>query len=112
VTRLVFNRCPHFYRWFIAAQFVRPQNLLTRTVLAPLTKVRSQLLIQKVRKMNIEHMELKSNHEGLGLTTDDIRRKFVKFAEECVVECQVMTRRTRLALSSTDPGSGRQHTDG
>ncbi|KAJ7933322.1 hypothetical protein B0H13DRAFT_1856344 [Mycena leptocephala] len=35
-----------------------------------LTKLRSQLSIQKVRKMNIVDMELKRNHEELGLTTD------------------------------------------
>ncbi|KAJ7940006.1 hypothetical protein B0H13DRAFT_1586662 [Mycena leptocephala] len=51
-----------------------------------LTKLRSQLSIQKVRKMNIVDMELKRNHEELGLTTDRIKRKFVKFAEECAGE--------------------------
>lgn len=37
-----------------------------------LTKLRSQLSIQKVRKMNIVDMELKRNHEELELTTDRI----------------------------------------
>jgi hypothetical protein len=36
--------------------------------------------------MNIVDTELKRNHEDLGQTTDRIKRKFVKFAEECAGE--------------------------
>lgn len=47
-----------------------------------LTKLRNQLSIQKVRKMNTVDMELKRRHEDLGMTTDRIKRKFVRFAEK------------------------------
>ncbi|KAJ7753324.1 ribonuclease H-like domain-containing protein, partial [Mycena maculata] len=49
-----------------------------------LTKLRSQLSIQKVRKMTTVDMDLKRQHEELGLTTDRIKRKFVHFAEQYV----------------------------
>ncbi|KAJ7697906.1 ribonuclease H-like domain-containing protein, partial [Mycena rosella] len=51
-----------------------------------LTKLRSQLSIQKVRKMTTVDMDLKRQHEELGLTTDRIKRKFVLFAEQYVAE--------------------------
>ncbi|KAJ7199027.1 ribonuclease H-like domain-containing protein [Mycena pura] len=51
-----------------------------------LTKLRSQLSIQKVRKMTTVDMDLKRQHEELGLTTDRIKRKFVHFAEQYVAE--------------------------
>ncbi|KAJ7651817.1 hypothetical protein B0H17DRAFT_833198, partial [Mycena rosella] len=41
-----------------------------------LTKLRSQLSIQKVKKMTNVDMDLKRQHEELGLTTDRIKRKF------------------------------------
>ncbi|KAJ7091697.1 ribonuclease H-like domain-containing protein [Mycena crocata] len=47
-----------------------------------LTKLRSLLSIQKVRKMNTVDMDLKRTHEELGLTTDRIKCKFIRFAEE------------------------------
>ncbi|KAJ7260042.1 ribonuclease H-like domain-containing protein [Mycena rebaudengoi] len=47
-----------------------------------LIKLRNQLSIQKVRKMNTIDMELKRKHEELGMTTDRIKRKFVHFAEQ------------------------------
>ncbi|KAJ7721951.1 ribonuclease H-like domain-containing protein [Mycena maculata] len=50
-----------------------------------LTKLRSQLSIQKVRKMMTVDMDLKRQHEELGLTTDRIKRKFVHFAEHSVM---------------------------
>ncbi|KAJ7784891.1 ribonuclease H-like domain-containing protein, partial [Mycena maculata] len=49
-----------------------------------LTKLRSQLSIQKVRKMMMVDMDLKRQHEELGLTTDRIKRKFIHFAEQYV----------------------------
>ncbi|KAJ7928662.1 hypothetical protein B0H13DRAFT_1597276, partial [Mycena leptocephala] len=51
-----------------------------------LTQLRSQLSIQKVRKMNIVDMELKRKHDELGLTTDGIKQKFTSFAEQCARE--------------------------
>ncbi|KAJ7149276.1 ribonuclease H-like domain-containing protein [Mycena crocata] len=47
-----------------------------------LTKLRSLLSIQKVRKMNTVDMDLKRTHEELGLTTDRLKRKFAHFTEQ------------------------------
>ncbi|KAJ7271620.1 ribonuclease H-like domain-containing protein [Mycena rebaudengoi] len=47
-----------------------------------LTKLRSQLSIQKVRKMNTVDMNLKQNHEELGLTTERLKRKFINFTDQ------------------------------
>ncbi|KAJ6516526.1 ribonuclease H-like domain-containing protein [Mycena vitilis] len=47
-----------------------------------LTKLRNQLSLQKVRKMNTVDMDLKRQHEELGLTTDRLKRKFAKFADK------------------------------
>ncbi|KAJ7658433.1 hypothetical protein B0H17DRAFT_1145650 [Mycena rosella] len=44
-----------------------------------LTKLRSQLCIQKVRKMTTTDMGLKNQHEEIGLTTDLIKHKFDHF---------------------------------
>ncbi|KAJ7238184.1 ribonuclease H-like domain-containing protein [Mycena rebaudengoi] len=47
-----------------------------------LTKLRNQLSIQKVRKMNTVDMNLKQKHKELGLTKERIKRKFANFAEQ------------------------------
>ncbi|KAJ7929821.1 hypothetical protein B0H13DRAFT_1859306 [Mycena leptocephala] len=46
-----------------------------------ISKLRSLLSIQKARKMNTVDMDLKRQHEELGLTTDRLKRKFARFAE-------------------------------
>ncbi|KAJ6625371.1 hypothetical protein B0H10DRAFT_2430458 [Mycena sp. CBHHK59/15] len=51
-----------------------------------LTKLRSQLSIQKVCKMTTVDMDLKRQHEELGLITDQIKRKFILFTEQYVAE--------------------------
>ncbi|KAJ7728854.1 hypothetical protein DFH07DRAFT_969757 [Mycena maculata] len=48
------------------------------------SRLRTQLSIQKVRKMTTVDMDLKRQHEELGLTTDRIKRKFIHFAEQYV----------------------------
>ncbi|KAJ7735370.1 ribonuclease H-like domain-containing protein [Mycena metata] len=47
-----------------------------------LSKLRTQLSIQKVRKMQTIDADLKRKHDELGMKTDRIKRKFVRFAEQ------------------------------
>ncbi|KAJ7015787.1 ribonuclease H-like domain-containing protein [Mycena alexandri] len=47
-----------------------------------LNKLRTQLSIQKVRKMSTVDYDLKRKHEELGMKTDRIKHKFVHFAEQ------------------------------
>ncbi|KAJ7016163.1 ribonuclease H-like domain-containing protein [Mycena alexandri] len=47
-----------------------------------LSKLRTQLSIQKVRKMSTVDSSLKRKHEELGMKTDRIKRRFVRFAEQ------------------------------
>ncbi|KAJ7763398.1 ribonuclease H-like domain-containing protein [Mycena metata] len=47
-----------------------------------LNKLCTQLSIQKVRKMSTVDHDLKRKHEELGMKTDRMKRKFVRFAEQ------------------------------
>ncbi|KAF7331976.1 HAT family dimerization protein [Mycena kentingensis (nom. inval.)] len=48
-----------------------------------LTKLRSRMSIEKVRKMTTLSIAIQQEHEAMGLRTDRIKRRFVEVAEEC-----------------------------
>ncbi|KAJ7637806.1 ribonuclease H-like domain-containing protein [Mycena rosella] len=71
-----------------------------------LTKLRSQLSIQKVKKMTNVDMDLKRQHEELGLTTDRIKRKFVHFAEYLTTQlCDDLTNSRNAPIDEEDNGN-------
>ncbi|KAJ7663381.1 ribonuclease H-like domain-containing protein, partial [Mycena polygramma] len=51
-----------------------------------LTKLRNQLALQKVRKMNTVDTSLKRRHEEMALTTDRLKRRFANFVDQHVGE--------------------------
>lgn len=55
-----------------------------------LTKLRSQMAVEKVRKIYTVDLELKRQHLDLGLATERIKRRYNRFAEEHEAESRAL----------------------